>query len=139
MQNGNINKKIMMLIIKNSFQFYHSKIYTPFFSLMQLVTILPFEGIIICVWMWQHRMPFRDFVQVYADEIRATNECLSILHVTLSNQQLHIGINKMLDALAQSIKIMFVFSFKRQKNEVFCSVCMYNIRYEFGSFDQRNS
>jgi len=62
MQNGNINKKIMMLIIKNSFQFYHSKIYTPFFSLMQLVTILPFEGIIICVWMWQHRMPFRDFV-----------------------------------------------------------------------------
>jgi len=49
--------------------------------------------------------------------------------------ELHIERNKMPDALAQSIKIMFVFSFKRQKNEVFCSVCMYNIRYEFGSFD----
>ena len=119
MQNGNINKKIMMLIIKNSFQFYHSKIYTLFFSLMQLVTILPFEGIIICVWMWQHRIPFRDFVQVYADEIRATNECLSIFHVTLSNQKLHIVRDKMLDALAQSIKIIYVFTNMRHRNEVF--------------------
>merc|ERR1712038_618327 len=40
-------------------------------------------------------------------------------HVILSNQKLHIERNKMLNALAQSIKIMYVFSYKRHRNEVF--------------------
>ena len=62
---------------------------------------------------------FHSEVYVYAYEIKATNECLSIFHVTLSNQKLHIVRDKMLDALAQSIKIIYVFTNMRHRNEVF--------------------